>query len=271
MKKINSVNILIVTYNAEKYILKTLKSCLNQSYKNIEILVLDNASSDKTVEIIENLKSSKIKLFAGKKNLGPYKGLNFLLDHAKGKYIAIQDHDDIWFPEKLTKQVEFLENNKNINACGTRAYYFYEGRGILILDKKRKATNYVNHTSLLFHNQNFRYNTDILLADEYFEKIILGGNLTKIHCLKEALAIHRIRDDRRNLSRTRFLFDKKSLTEYLSINGLTLHSLVTLAGIFVAKYFPPFLEWFIITKIVKLKSEKISLAEFQESHPNILL
>src|SRR3990167_596097 len=116
------VSVLICTYNAEKFIKSTLESVLNQSYKNIEVLILDNGSTDKTVPIIRTLalhnaqpltyevrKGPSIRLIESKKNLGPYKGLNVLLELAKGKYIAINDHDDIWHPEKIKKQVSFLE------------------------------------------------------------------------------------------------------------------------------------------------------------------
>lgn len=264
------VSVLIVSYNAEKYIEKTLRSCLAQTYSNFEILILDNASSDRTLEIIRNLNDSRIVLFEGQENIGSYAGLNFLLDKANGEYIAIQDHDDIWLPEKLTKQIEFLENNKNRSTCGTRTYYFYENRKILILDEKNEELSFVDHTSLVFRNTGYRYDTSHLLADEYFEKVVLNGNKEKIHCLKEALAIHRIRGDRNNLSRNRFAFSRKNITEYFFINGFSPSTFIGLAGIFVAKHFPAPLEWFIIDKIIKRGSEKIKLETFQEKYPGLL-
>ena len=171
------VSILLATCNAEKYIKKTLYSCLNQSYENIEILVIDDKSKDKTVEMIKRTQrdigeESRIKLLQNKKNMGPYNNLNFLLERAQGKYIAIQDHDDVWFPEKIEKQVEFLEKNKNKGfiACGTNTFYYYEDRKLFILNKKPFLTDFVDHTSLMFRNRGFKYNTDYLLTDEYFEK-----------------------------------------------------------------------------------------------------
>ena len=268
--KKNLVSILIVTYNAQNYIVQTIKSCLNQSYPNFELLILDNASNDDTIKIINHFKNPKIKLFKSKENIGPYQGLNFLIDKAKGEYIAIQDHDDLWLPQKLKKQINYLDQNKNRNACGTRAFVYYENKQILISDNKPEEINYVNHTSLMFRNNGYRYDLNYLLTDEHFEKIILDGNKTKIHCLKDVLAIHRIRGDRHNLSRTRFKFNKKNISEYFYINGLSINTFVNLFGIFVAKYFPPSLEWFIINKIVKSKSNKISLKNFQKKYPNIL-
>jgi len=264
------ISILIVTYNAQNYILSTIKSCLNQSYPKFEILILDNASNDHTIQIIDSLKNPKIKLYKNRKNIGPYQGLNFLIDKAKGEYIAIQDHDDIWLPQKLEKQINYLNQNKNKNACGTRTFIFYENKQVLISDNKPEDINYVNHTSLMFRNNGYRYNLRYLLTDEHFEKIILSGNQIKIHCLKDILSLHRIRGDRHNLSRTRFVFNQKNINQYFLINKPSINSIVNLLGIFVAKYFPPSLEWFVINKIVKSKSKKISLIDFQKKYPNLI-
>jgi len=201
---------------------------------------------------------------------GPYLGLNFLLDKSIGEYIAIQDHDDLWLPKKLEKQIKYLNQNTNRIACGSRAYIFYENKQILISDNKHQELNYVNHTSLMFRNNGYRYNLKYLLTDEHFEKIVLGGNTTKIHCLKDVLSIHRIRGDRHNLSRTRFLFNRKNISQYFEINGLSITTFINLFGIFVAKYFPPSLEWFIIEKIVKQNSKKITLSEFKKKYPELI-
>ena len=109
---IPKVSILLCSYNAELYVRDTLQSLLNQTYVNIEILILDNNSKDTTVEIIKSYKDTRIHLYPSEKNLGPYGGLNFLLEKAIGNYIAIQDHDDIWHSEKIKKQINFLEQHK---------------------------------------------------------------------------------------------------------------------------------------------------------------
>lgn len=264
------VSILIVSYNAEKYIEKTLSSCQNQTYQDLEILVLDNASNDETVKIIKDLDDSRIKLFEGKKNIGPYGGLNFLLEKAKGEYIAIQDHDDIWFPKKIEEQIDYLEKNKEEIACGTNTYYYYEDRGVLILDKRDQKISFVDHISLVFRNQGYRYDVNFLLTDEHFERIVLNGNKNKICCLSNPLTIHRIRKDRNNLSRVRFLFTKKNIRDYFFVRGISCRSGLDLVGIFIAKYFPPSLEWFLISKFVKAKSIRISLSNFRKTHQGIL-
>jgi len=202
------VSILIVTYNADNYIKKTIRSCLNQTYNNLEILILDNNSTDKTAQIIKKIKSPKIKLFKNKENIGPYHGLNFLIDKAKGEYVAILDHDDLWLPQKLKEQVNFLSKHPNEISCGTRTYIYYESKKILIADPRPKKAKYVNHISLMFRNRSYYYQPKYKLADEHFEKIVLKGNT------------------RKNLASTRFsLFTAYALTEtiYQEV-GLTLTS-----------------------------------------------
>ena len=121
------VSILICTYNAEKTIRWTLESVLAQTYQNIEVLVLDNDSKDKTWEVLETYqtKDPRVKLFTVGKNLGAYAGINYLLDQAKGEYIAIQDHDDVWTSEKIEQQIAFLQNHKEFVACGTGYLEYY--------------------------------------------------------------------------------------------------------------------------------------------------
>src|SRR5680860_1452252 len=99
------VSVLICTYNAQKYIETTLQSILDQSYTTLEILILDNNSTDHTLDILQKFTDKRIQIFPSKKNLGPFGGLNFLLEKSIGEYVAIQDHDDIWHPEKIEKQI----------------------------------------------------------------------------------------------------------------------------------------------------------------------
>jgi len=266
------VIILVVSYNAEKYIERTIKSCLNQTYKDIEVLLLDNASKDKTVEIakIIQLSNDRLKIFESKDNLGPYAGLNFLIEKAEGEYIAIQDHDDVWFPKKIEKQVEFLEKNKDFIACGTNTFYYYESKEILILNKKPNITNFVDHTSLMFRNQGFRYDEKYLLADEYFERKTLSKK-GKVACLQDSLTVHRIKGDGTNLSSSRFKISVKNLKEFFEINKFNLTSLLYFFDIIFGKYFPEQVTWFIRKNISQRNTCWIELEKFKLKYPEIKL
>jgi glycosyltransferase involved in cell wall biosynthesis len=271
MKKIK-VSILIVSYNAEKYIERTIESCLNQTYQNIEVLLLDNASRDRTIEVAQKIQllDSRLNIFESKKNIGPYGGLNFLLDKARGEYIAIQDHDDIWFPEKIESQVVFLEKNKNFIACGTNTFYFYEERNILILNKKPEVSNFVDHISLVFRNKNLKYNTEYVLTDEYFEKKILS-EMGKIACIQNPLTIHRIKGDGTNLSSSRFKFSVKNVKDFFEINGFNLSSCLYFTDLVICEYFSNDLKWLIRKKITKKKSTWMKLRDFLKKYPQVKL
>ena len=115
------VSVIIPCYNAEKYIEKSVRSILNQTYCNIEVLIADDASEDSSVDIIEMLKKedSRIRLIKHQTNKKIVYTLNELIDIATGEYIARMDADDISLPERIEKQIRFMESHKNYAACGT--------------------------------------------------------------------------------------------------------------------------------------------------------
>jgi len=197
------VSVLICAYNAERFMEATLRSVMAQTYGSLEILVLDNASSDGTREILEGLKGEepRLKLYGGKKNLGAYGGLNYLLDRATGTYIAIQDHDDIWHPDKIARQVEFLERDHTYVGCGTAIVNYYERYDTFLARRQPEVTRVAWHTSLVFRNLGLRYNAKARVANDFlFMKHILCRDEKRIHNLKEPYVLRMIRADRSNLS-----------------------------------------------------------------------
>lgn len=262
------VSVLIVAYNAKQYILETLESCLSQTYHKFEILILDNNSKDDTIKKIQQFSDSRIRLFKSKKNLGPYGGLNFLLTKANGNYIAIQDHDDVWFPQKIQKQVNFLNNNSNFVACGTNTFYYYEKSSIVILNQNSRVTNFVDHTSLMFRRKKIRYDTQYVLADEYFEKKILKA-FGEIGCLQQGLTIHRLKEDGSNLSSSRFKVSKKNLRDFFMINGWSMKAFMYLIYLIIDKYIPAKILWIIRRKITLKNRVWFSVGDFLDQHRDI--
>lgn len=106
------VSVIIPSYNHEKYIKDCIESVLNQTYKNIEVLVEDDCSSDNTQEIIKKIKDKRLKTIFSKKNKGTVRTINHLMSLCKGEYIAILGSDDYWYPEKLEKQIEIFKEKK---------------------------------------------------------------------------------------------------------------------------------------------------------------
>lgn len=115
------VSVVIQVYNGEDVIQKTIDSILNQSYKNIEILISDDASTDKSREIIElyEKKDDRVKALYFTRNHNLCYGGNACVQRANGKYIAIAGHDDVWKKDKLKKQIMFLEEHLTYGACFT--------------------------------------------------------------------------------------------------------------------------------------------------------
>ena len=109
MSKSSLVSIIMNCHNSQKYLRQSISSVINQSYKNWEIILWDNKSTDKSRKIVESFKNKKIKYFFSKKltNLG--KARNLAVKKAKGKYIAFIDTDDTWPKNKLKIQMEFFQ------------------------------------------------------------------------------------------------------------------------------------------------------------------
>ncbi|MEO9513942.1 MAG: glycosyltransferase family 2 protein [Flavobacteriaceae bacterium] len=108
------VSIVTPAYNSEKFILETISSIQNQTYQNWELLITDDASSDNTVNIIKKIasKDKRIKCFVNTTNEGAAVSRNNGLEMAQGRFIAFLDSDDLWYPEKLEKQLAFMIKNK---------------------------------------------------------------------------------------------------------------------------------------------------------------
>ncbi len=110
MKDYGLVSVIMPTYNSAEYVIDTLKSILTQTYPNWELLITDDCSSDHTCEVISRYTSDKrIKLFHLKQNGGAGVARNNSIANAKGRFIAFCDSDDSWLPEKLEKQLAFME------------------------------------------------------------------------------------------------------------------------------------------------------------------
>jgi len=121
------VSIVTPSYNCEKYIASTIESVLNQTYSNFEMIIVDDISTDKTTDIIKKYqkKDKRIKLIVLDKKGGASIARNRAIKEAKGKYIAFLDSDDMWYEEKLEKQITWMENN-SINFSYTDYEYINE-------------------------------------------------------------------------------------------------------------------------------------------------
>lgn len=106
------VSIVMPVFNAEKNIDNTIHSVLGQSYDNWELIIVDDHSTDKTLEVIGQFKSEKIRVIICKKNTGAINATNRGIRAARGKYLAFIDAGDVWQPDKLSRQLNFMSENK---------------------------------------------------------------------------------------------------------------------------------------------------------------
>lgn len=111
LKKSPMISVVMSVYNGEKFILKAIESIKKQTYKNWELLIANDASTDSTKEILKKIKTKKIRIINFKKNIGQHKAINYLLNISKGKYIAVLDSDDVASANRL--QAQLNEMNKD--------------------------------------------------------------------------------------------------------------------------------------------------------------
>jgi glycosyltransferase involved in cell wall biosynthesis len=111
MNRTPIVSVIIPTYNRESTIVRSVNSVLQQTYKNIEVIIVDDGSSDNTINVLNDIKDERLKVIQCKENQGVSKARNIGIMAAAGTYIAFQDSDDEWLPDKLEKQVHIIENS----------------------------------------------------------------------------------------------------------------------------------------------------------------
>lgn len=118
----NLVSVIMPSYNTANYISESINSVIKQTYKNWELIIVDDCSNDNTDEVVNSfLKDERIKYFKNERNSGAAISRNKALREAKGRWIAFLDSDDLWVPEKLKKQISFMEKNNY-----SFSYTFYE-------------------------------------------------------------------------------------------------------------------------------------------------
>ncbi|MFH6965996.1 glycosyltransferase family 2 protein [Flavobacterium sp. FlaQc-28] len=232
------VSILTPTFNAEKFIRATIKSVQEQTYENWEMILVDDASTDNTVSIIEDFaqRDNRIKLFKFSENRGNGFARNAALDKATGKYIAYLDADDLWFPSKLEKQIQFLNAN---NLHFTFSYYDSIDEEGNNLNRRVESPNPLIYKQLFFCN--YVGNLTAIYDADYFGKIILETSqkrqdwrlwLTILKQIKtaeaipESLAFYRIRKD--SISSSKFKLIKHNFGVYREFHRYNFMSSVLL-------------------------------------------
>lgn len=168
-KEIPLVSVIMPAYNAEKYVEEAINSILNQTYKNFELIILDDASTDNTPLILKNLakKDPRIRYIRNEKNLYIAGNRNKGISLAKGKYILWQDADDISLPNRIEKLLSFMEEHPKTGICGSYLQSFYK-------DKIKDIRKYPQRDKIIRENL-FKFSPiaqpTAIIKKECFDKI----------------------------------------------------------------------------------------------------
>ena len=166
------VTVLMTVYNGKNYLNEAIESALCQTLNDLEFLIIDDASTDNSVEIINSYNDSRVKLLKNKKNIGQTASLNKGLAMAQGKYIARFDQDDVCLPKRLEEQVAFLKKNPSISIVCSREYSIDE-KGEKIGAWKRGLSNYGAFLGYIILGLNPVWTPSVMFVKDIF--LQLGG------------------------------------------------------------------------------------------------
>ena len=202
------VSIILPAYNCEAYLQQTINSLLQQTYTNFELLIINDGSTDSTFEIINSYTDSRIQLIQNDGNKGLIYSLNNGFELAKGKYIARIDADDICLPERIEKQVNWLEQNPSTAVVASTIQFINEKNvvtGFWDLDRKtitkeviKKAMLWeccIAHPSVMIRSsiiKNYKYNSYQKHIEDYDLWLQLLADNFVIEKINEPLLLYRV-------------------------------------------------------------------------------
>lgn len=169
MKNLPKVSVIIPLYKAEEYIAETLESVLNQTYRNIEIIIVDDCGNDNSVNIVRQYQDSRIKMFHNKTNQGIAYSRNRALANCTGEYIALLDDDDIALESRIEKQIAYLMAHPDIIAVGGNAQWIDQSGKVIrdtieVVQKPEEIKMYLLFRNL-FNNSEMTFRRSVI--DDY--------------------------------------------------------------------------------------------------------
>jgi glycosyltransferase involved in cell wall biosynthesis len=257
MKKTNTlVSVIMNCYNGEKYLLESIQSVLDQTYKNWELIFWDNKSKDNSKKLFRSIKDTRLKYYCSRINCSLYKARNLAIKKCKGEFIAFIDVDDKWFKNKLEVQIKKFKNKK-IGLVYSNLYLLNDKKKTIKIFSQKKLPE-GDITSKLLRNYSLSILTTVIRKNllkkfklNFDKKYKIIGDFdlfvkltkkTKVSCSQEPLAYYRLHDN--NLSKklnntwvnelyywvkqNQKLFDKKDITylkqyiHYLKVKNIIL-------------------------------------------------
>ena len=198
-KKEKKIDIILPNFNSSEYIKETIKSIIDQTFKNWKLIIVDDCSDKKTRTLLKKFsKNKRIKIYWLKKNKGAGYCRNYAIKKSKSPYLAFIDSDDIWKKDKLETQLRFMENN---NYLFTYTNYETFGKKIKFISpaKEYDFKKFVNDTSICTSTmiikknilKNIKFINSEICEDYFFKCKIL--KICNAYCLDDYLTKYRIR------------------------------------------------------------------------------
>lgn len=198
------VSVIMPSWNTGRFIAESIQSVLGQTYGDLELIIVDDCSTDDTDEVVASFTDSRIRYIKNEENMGAALSRNRAMREARGEWIAFLDSDDLWEPEKLEKQIAFMKDNgyvfsyheyERVDEEGKPLHIYVSGPDVV--DKRRMYHyDYIGQATMIYSAKHFgliqikdiKKNNDYAIRLQLYRK-----DGTKCYLLKENLAKYRVR------------------------------------------------------------------------------
>ena len=247
------ISVLMAIYNGERFAKEAIESILDQTFTDFELILIDDCSTDNTLQIMKQYDDPRIVIIENERNLGLAKSLNRGLDVARGKYIARMDADDISIPDRFSKQIDFLEKHFDIDVCGSWIKSIdINGNSIIFGESKFPlSSNMINcyllfdnpiaHPTVMFRKRIFqkidKFNPEFIVAQDYdlWTRTI---EHFKISNIPEFLLNYRRHGGSISYNREKFFHEEYKIRKR-AIENLLAHSLSSDEGVALSNLINP--------------------------------
>lgn len=197
------VSVIMSVYNDEHCVRSAINSIINQTFEDFEFIIVDDGSTDSTIEIIRQYTDERIRVISNERNIGLTNSLNKALKNAKGKYIARMDSDDISLPERFEQQVKFLDEHEDtyLISCSYREFGSRFGCNRITAGEDEIRAQYLfgsvlPHPGFMFRKKVFDkyhicYNPKMKYAQDYDFQVRVSRRF-HIACLSQILLYYRV-------------------------------------------------------------------------------
>lgn len=241
------ISVVMPSYNSAVFISDAISSVISQTFNDWELLIIDDCSRDQSFSIAQEYAKidNRIKVIKLKKNSGVANARNIGIENAKGDYIAFLDSDDYWHPDKLEKQINFFQNNPNIDIIFS-GYYRFNGRGILgkvnvpiraIEYKDLLKGNCIGNLTGIYKRHKFSdiRQKNVGAEDYLFWLEIFSNSNAKGAGIAESLAYYRVAESSKSLSSNKFKSAKWTWDIYYKHLALPFYQALYFFGFYVYK------------------------------------